>query len=285
MGTPEDVDAQREQIFGRWEQAAPGWARRADRVRATGMPVSAWMIDYLRLQPGQRVLELAAGPGDTGFLAAELIRPGGTLISSDASEAMLEVARERARALGIENVEFKRLELEWIDLPAASVDATLCRWAVMLSVEPAAALRECRRVTRPGGSLAIAVWDQAGANPWATIPAEALVRLGHVPAPDPKAPGMFALSDPVRLAEIVADAGFVDVVVDAIRLDRPYPGVDEFLAETRDLSRIFSEVYERLSDAERKQLVDEIVTRARPFTASDGSLTLPGSSLVAGASA
>ncbi len=285
MGPPEDVDAQRDQILERWEQAAAGWARRADRVRATGMPVSAWMIDHLRLQPGQRVLELAAGPGDTGFFAAELIRPGGTLISSDASEAMLEVARERARSLGIENVEFKRLELEWIDLPAASVDAILCRWAVMLSVEPAAALRECRRVTRPGGSLAVAVWDQAGANPWATIPAEALVRLGHVPPPEPSAPGMFALSDSVRLAEIVADAGFVDVVVDAIRLDRSYPGLDEFLAETRDLSRIFSEVYERLSDAERKELVDDIAAGARPFTDSDGSLRLPGSSLVAAASA
>lgn len=285
MGFPEDVEAQREQLLERWEGAAPGWARRADSVRANGMPVSAWMIDHLDLQPGQTVLELAAGPGDTGFLAAELILPGGTLISSDGTEAMLEVARERARRLEIKNVEFKRLELEWIDLPAASVDAIVCRWALMLSVEPGAALRECRRVTRPGGCLAIAVWAQAGANPWATIPADALVRLGHVPPPDPNVPGMFALSDPVRLAEIVADAGFVDVVVNAIELNRSYPGLDELLFETRDLSRSFGEVYERLSEAQRDQLVAEIATLAQPFTAADGSLKLPGSSLVAAASA
>src|SRR5206468_183360 len=112
----------------RWERAAAGWGRLADRVRAWGMPVSVWMIEHLGLQPGQRVLELAAGPGDTGFLAAELIAPGGALISSDASSAMLDVARARAEALGIANAEFKQLELEWIDLPTASVDAVLCRW-------------------------------------------------------------------------------------------------------------------------------------------------------------
>ena len=64
------------------------------------MPVSTWMIEQLSLQPGQEVPELAAGPGDTGFLAAELIAPGGRLITSDATEGMLDVARERAKSFG-----------------------------------------------------------------------------------------------------------------------------------------------------------------------------------------
>src|SRR5947199_5705401 len=98
------------------------------------MPVSRWMADAVRPQPGLRVLELAAGAGDTGFLAAELIRPGGTLICSDAAETMLEVARGRAAELGIDNVEFKRIELGWIDLETASVDRILCKWGVMLTV-------------------------------------------------------------------------------------------------------------------------------------------------------
>src|SRR4029077_3266224 len=110
------------------------------------------------LPPGQRVLELAAGPGDTGFLAAELVRPGGMLISSDASQAMIGVARGRARDLGVSNVEFKRMELEWIDLDTASVDAALCRFGLMLAADPGAALQEIRRVLRPGGAVALAVW-------------------------------------------------------------------------------------------------------------------------------
>src|SRR5205807_4379208 len=101
------------------------------------------------LQPGQRVLELAAGPGDTGFMASELVSPAGTLISTDAVEPMLDVARERARAMGVSNVEFRRLDLQWIDLETASVDAVICRWGLMFASDPAAALQEIRRVLRP----------------------------------------------------------------------------------------------------------------------------------------
>ena len=106
----DDPDTERAEMLTRWEGAAVGWGRRADDVRTMGMAVSTWMIDHLALQPGERVLELAAGPGDTGFLAAELIEPGGTLISSDGTEAMLDLARGRARQMGIENVDFKQLQ-------------------------------------------------------------------------------------------------------------------------------------------------------------------------------
>ncbi len=236
-------------MLERWDEAAAGWSRRAGEWREVAMPVSAWMLEQLALQPGQQVLELAAGPGDTGFLAAELVAPGGSVISSDASEAMLEVARERARDQGIENVEFRRLELEWIDLPAASVDAIVCRWGVMLSVDPAAALRECRRVLRPGGRLALAVWDQPASNPWATLPTRALVELGITSPPDPDAPGMFALADPDQLYELLGDAGFLEVVVASIELPRTAASVSAYVEEMLDLSAAFAEAWEGCSEA------------------------------------
>ena len=138
-----DPDAVRAEMLERWGRAAAGWGKRAKSVRAFGLPVSAWMLDHAGLQPGLRVLELAAGPGETGFLAAELIRPGGSLVCSDATDEMLEVARARAEELGIENVEFKRIELEWIDLDTASVDAVLCKWGLMFAVDPEAAYARC----------------------------------------------------------------------------------------------------------------------------------------------
>ena len=94
-----DADTYRAGARDVWERAAPGWRDRRADLQAVAMPVSQWMAEAVRPQPGHRVLELAAGPGDTGFLVAELIAPGGTLICSDASEAMLEVARERADEL------------------------------------------------------------------------------------------------------------------------------------------------------------------------------------------
>jgi SAM-dependent methyltransferase len=281
MAEAEDVAAQRAQMLANWERAAVGWKSRAERVREHGMPVSLWMVERLSLQPGMRVLELAAGPGDTGFLAAELVRPGGRLISSDASEPMLDIARARAADQGIDNVEFKLLQLEWIDLPTASVDAALCRWGVMLSLDPAAALHEIRRVVAPGGRFTAAVWDLPERNPWTSIPAGALIALGHAPPPEPGAPGMFALAAPGRLEEMLGDAGFVESHVEPIPLHRTYESVEAWLDEMIDLSVMFGDAWRGMDDAARTELAVEITRAAEPFTAADGSVTVPGSTLVA----
>ncbi len=277
--------SQHADVLERWERAAAGWSRQADAVQEFGMRVSVWMVEQLDLQPGQRVLDLACGPGDTGFLAAELVRPGGSLLATDGANAMLGVARGRARDLGVTNVEFKRIELEWIDLPTASVDAILCRWGLMLAEDPGSALQEARRVLRPGGKIALAVWDVPDSNPWATIPTRALVELGHVEPPDPSAPGIFALADPDRLRDLLEDAGFVEPVVEPVALKRDETGVDAFLEETLDLSRPFTEVRERLSRQQWAEVSAKVAALAGPFTADDGTLRLPASSLAASASA
>jgi SAM-dependent methyltransferase len=299
-----DPNQQRVELIDRWELASSGWGRRAGSVREMGMPVSVWMIEHLELAPGERVLELAAGPGDTGFMAAELIkqpdhaaaaagvqaepasqRPAGrvapgVLLSSDASEKMLAIARSRAEAQGIENVEFAQLQLEWIDLETATVDAILCRWGVMLSVDPGAALQECRRVLRPGGRLAVAVWAEPERNPWMTIPGRALVDLGHAPPPDPSAPGPFSLSAPGRLAEMLGGAGFVEPVVEAVSFERVYEDFEAYLDETLDLSFAFGSAWAALTDEQQAELMRELESRCAPYLAADGPLRLPASSLV-----
>jgi len=279
------TDELRAEILARWERAATGWGKHAQRMREFGMPVSAWMLDHARLQPGQRVLELAAGPGDTGLLAAELIRPGGTLLSTDAAETMLNVARTRAAAFGIENVEFKRMDIEWIDLDTASVDVVLCKWGLMFSTDPESSLREARRVLRPGGRIALAAWDDPAANAWATIPNRTLVELGHAEPLDPDAPGMFILAAPGRLRELLEAAGFVDVVVETVETPRSFTGVGEYVAETDEISSVFGEVFDPLTDEQRAAVVRKIGELAEPYTAADGQVNFVGRSLVAAADA
>jgi ubiquinone/menaquinone biosynthesis C-methylase UbiE len=277
----EDLGEQREQLLDGWDEVSKGWARQADRLQEFAHAISEWMVGHAKPAPGERVVELAAGPGDTGFMAARMIEPGGTLICSDASAGMLDVARERAEEQRITNVEFRQLQLEWIDAPTASIDAVLCRWGVMLTVDPAAALRECRRVLKPGGRLALAVWDPPEANPWTTIVQRTLVELGHVEPTAAGGPGMFALAAPGKLTEMLEDAGFFDIETESVAIARSYASVLDWLGETRDLSRQFAEVWGTLSDEQRQQLRDAIATAAAEYADASGSLTLPGSSLVA----
>ena len=281
----EDASDPSVEALERWERAAAGWSARANEIRDFGMPVSVWMIEQLGLQPGQRAVELAGGPGDTGFMAAELVSPGGSLLSTDAVESMLDVARERARSMGLSNVDFKRVDLQWIDLDTASFDAALCRWGLMFVSDPGAALQELRRVLRPGGRAALAVWAEPERNPWATIPTRALVELGHVEPPDPSAPGMFVLADAERLGGLLEDAGFTDVVVERVELSRPDRDVEEYLNGTLELSRPFAEVRERLTDEQWAGVEARVSELVEPFTGGDGTLLFPACSLGVAASA
>ncbi len=184
------------------------------------------MVQAAEPQPGEQVLELAAGVGETGLLAAELIAPVGKATISDQAEAMLDGARARAGELGITNVEFKVLNAEWIDLPLACIDVVLCRWGYMLMADPLAALAESRRVLRPGGRLALAIWDSIELNPWAKLPTLELGERGFGSPPsapgapprpgEERRPGPFSLGDPGLVEGLLADSGFTDITLEAV---------------------------------------------------------------------
>src|SRR4051812_35567660 len=122
-----EADEQRARARECWEATARGWDEHGAGHEAGALPVAHWMVDRLRLQPGQTVLELGAGLGDVGLLAAEVVHPGGRVIVTDGAEAMVQAARARAERRGIDNVEFRPMEIEWLDMPAASVDGILAR--------------------------------------------------------------------------------------------------------------------------------------------------------------
>jgi SAM-dependent methyltransferase len=282
---PFDANVHRDASLQNWEEAAAGWVRQAELLRELGAPVSHWLIDAVMPQPGQRVLELAAGLGETGMLAAELVAPMGGAIISDQAETMLAGARACAISLGLSNVEFQVLNAEWIDLPVASVDAVLCRWGYMLMADPAAALAETRRVLRPGGRVALAVWDKIERNPWALLPARELAERELAATPDPAAPGPFALASSRRLTALLDSAGFAEVRIETLDLTRRHPSFDELWDSTLDLSRSFHDVVLARPAAEIEEIRTSLATRLTPYTAADGALEIPGRTLVAVANA
>lgn len=269
----------------RWQRVARGWGEHRAAFQAGARPVSGWLVDAIEPQPGHRVLELAAGPGDTGLLAAELVAPGGTLISTDIAQDMVDVARARAAELGIRNVEFRTIDAEWIDLPTASVDAVIARWGYMLLADPAAALRETRRVLRPGGRVALAAWAGPSENPWASVPQQELATMMGRPWPDPAEPHMFAFSDPAAIGELLEDAGFADVVIDQLDVVWRYADLDAWWDMQLDVSPSLAAGVGALTPAQRDDLRDAIDARLAPYVAQDGSATVPGRTHVAAATA
>jgi SAM-dependent methyltransferase len=247
--------------------------------------VSRWLVDAADPKPGQTILELAAGPADTGLMAAERVRPGGRAIITDNAPEMVAVARARAAELGIENVELREMEAEWIDLPAASVDGVLCRWGYMLLADPEAALRETRRVLRPGGRVALAAWDAREQNPWFTIAQDVLVAHGVVPEPAPGMPDGFAFARPGRIEELLGDAGFTDAVVDAVDFAFEPADLDAWWSHFTETSSRAAEGVAALPPAAHYELRDAFDAAYEPFVQEDGSLRLPARTLVATATA
>ncbi len=283
-----DANAHRRASLEGWEEAASGWVRRQELLRELAAPVAHWMIDAISPQPGQRVLELAAGLGETGMLAAELVAPMGGVIVSDQAEAMLDGARARAVALGLSNVEFQVLDAEWIDLPVASVDAVLCRWGYMLMADPSAAIAETRRVLRSGGRVALAVWDALERNPWALLPARELIERGLAPPagePSEQRPGPFALASPVQVIERLEGAGFTEIHVEARDLHWHYESFDGFWDTTLDLSRSFHDAALSRPADEIVEIQASLAERFASYTARNGTLEIPARTLLASASA
>jgi SAM-dependent methyltransferase len=275
----------REESLQRWQGVSSGWAAMRERFQRVAMPVSRWMVEAIHPQPGHRVLELAAGLGDTGLLAAELVAPGGSVLITDGTEGMVAAATERAQEVGATNVELRTMQAEWIDLPAASVDGVLCRFGYMLLLDPEAALRETRRVLKPGGRVALAVWGEMDRNPWFEVVRAALLARELLPPPPPDAPGPMALSEPGALQELLETAGFDEIEVEPLELAFEPASVDEWWEYVTQTSPGVGEAVRGLAPADHYELRDLVDAGYAPYVRDDGSLKLPALALVAAATA
>ena len=245
-----DLQDYRETSLQTWDEMAPGWEDRREWLLGITGAINEWLVEQVDPKPGQTILDVAAGTGDLGFAAAARVGEDGGVICTDFAPEMIEAARRNGERKGLTNVEYRVLDAERMDLADDSVDGVLSRWSYMLMADPAAALAETRRVLRDGGTLAFAVWQTPDRNPWAALPGMTLVQRGHMPPPEPGAPGIFAMGEADRVRELVAGAGFGESQIEELTFEWRYAAEDLWDTLTR-LAGPLARVINGLDDEER----------------------------------
>jgi SAM-dependent methyltransferase len=270
----------RKNLHGMWAAVASGWGEHANYTDERGASITENLLQLSDARPGDRVLELACGPGGLGLAAAELVRPDGEVVLSDVVAEMTSIAAQRAQARGLSNVTTEVLDIEQIDQPDASYDVVLCREGLMLAVDPAAAAREIRRVLRPGGRVALAVWGPRDRNPWLGAVLDSVSAQLGTQIPPPGIPGPFALDDAYRLASILEEAELADVTVAELDVPLRIGSFDEWWERTTALAGPLAKMLESLHADAAQELRARAQEAAKPYETAAG-LEFPGVTLIA----
>jgi ubiquinone/menaquinone biosynthesis C-methylase UbiE len=261
--------------FDVWQRMAEGWDRQRRWIWDSSRVVGEWMVEALDPKPGQTILELASGTGETGFAAAAVLGGEGRLISTDFAPNMVEAARAESQRLGLSNVEHRQLDAERMDLEEDSVDGVLCRWGYMLMADPEAALRETRRVLRKDGRLAMSVWGTAEENPWASVPGRVLREQTGAPPPDPTAPGIFAMADPERTRSLLDAAGFEVKRMEDMRVNWRFEDFGAYWRFLTDLAGALALMIAALTGDDQRALRGRVEQATEPYRAN-GAYEFPG---------
>lgn len=256
-----------------WSEVASGWERRDAWVSSGSRPVTERLLERLDPQQGERMLEVGGGLGEVGRLVAERVGPEGRVLISDQAAAMAEAARRHSE--GLDNVGVQVVDAQAMELESESFDGVVSRYSYMLMPDPAAGLAETRRVLRPGGRLAFAVWAAAADNPWGSAIGRTMIDLGLADPPEPDAPGPFRLADPERVRSLVAGAGLAQPRVDEVEIAMRYASFDEYWEVTQDLAMSLREALTRISAAEADELRTRVRDSLAKYDGADG-VAIPG---------
>jgi ubiquinone/menaquinone biosynthesis C-methylase UbiE len=243
----------------RWQQDVQ--RRRQDMAEATQR-----MLEAARLGPGDHVLDIAAGTGDQSLFAARIVGPSGSILTTDSSAEMLGIAARVAKLEGLTTITTRVMDAQQLDLQDNAFDAVICRLGLMLIPHFQQALREIRRVLKPGGKLTALVWSAPENKPLFSLPLAMLSNYArgassHLPHP-------FALSDPTVFERELTEAGFDEVITRALPFQSHYASLDAFLHSTA--SRLTAGVMGQLSQHEQQQLLGEVRQALSLFEGSHG---------------
>lgn len=254
-----------------WDAAAAGWDQHTPALHAWLRQTTAAMIAMAGVQPGARVLDVAAGAGGQTLALAERVGPAGEVLAVDLSPALVALGEQRARAAGLAQVRWRVGDGEELCVEPAAFDAAVCRLGLMLFPDPLQGLREMHRALRPGGRVCTVVFSAPPRNPCVTALMAAALRHAGLPPRDAAVPGgLFSLSRPGQLDALFHEAGFRDVATTAMDAVFRLPTVDDYLAFVRSSASPVLQILDGLDEAAAQAAWDDIREQLNVFTTPGG---------------
>jgi ubiquinone/menaquinone biosynthesis C-methylase UbiE len=271
--TQADFDRVRNEQREFWNKAAPGWKVMWTSLDRAAQHVSDRLVELAHIKPGDRVLDIATGSGEPAITAARKVGANGSIVATDQSPAMLELARERAAAIGLSNIKFVETGAEALDVEG-NFDAAICRWGLMFVPDLDAAARSIAQKLKAGASFATSVWGAADKVPLICTGDEQVRALANLPAPPPEAPSPIKLADTRPLEKALANAGFKDVRVEPINVRFEFDSPQAFTEQRRAMSTPFRMMLEKQTPDLQRKILGAMNNAASKFADSTGKVTM-----------
>jgi SAM-dependent methyltransferase len=255
------------------DTAGEKWVRLQAVLDEMIRPLGQLAMARARLRPGERVLDVGCGCGDTTAELGCRVAPGGSATGVDICGVMLERARELASERRV-GARFELADAQTHAFPPAGADVVFSRFGVMFFADPTAAFTNLRRALARGGRLAFVCWQALPENPWMFVPlGAALQHVPPPPLPGPDAPGPFAFADPARVRGILDRAGYRDIAFEDVRETLTLSGLGG-LDRTVDFMLQMGPTSALLREASDPTLVPRVAAAVRaalePYLTSEG---------------
>jgi len=266
----EPSDVQTDEVLREWRESASYWQKHIGTLRTMFSPITQALIEDAGIVEGCSVLDVAGGSGEPALTIAETVGQNGSVTCTDPVAEMVAAAQGEAQRRGLKNVAFQQCAADLLPFDSNSFDAVVSRLGAMFFPDPLAALREMLRVTRCGGAVSLAVWDKSEVNPFSHVTTNVVARYFDAAPADPNASGAFRFAEPGVLAQILKDAGAIDVEERVLKFHIAAPiSPKQFWEMRSEMSGTLREKLATLSPAQTDLIAQEVQEAVREFFPND----------------